>query len=78
LEEIAMTSTEGIHVRRKAKFWVVERGNYLLGEFANREQALQLGRSRAKSSHSVLVIHAEDGAVASRETFKETARRKAG
>lgn len=62
--------TDGIRVIPKDTLWLVERGNYLLGEFKTTEQALQLARKRAKSSHSDVLIYDTKGEVIKRETYK--------
>lgn len=69
---------DAIHIKRKDAVWLVERGNYLLGEFKSQAKAVELGRQRARSSHSELVVHSEDGAIASQESFNDARRRKAG
>jgi hypothetical protein len=71
-----MTPTEGIHIKCRGKLWLVERGNYLLGEFPTQQEAIELGRVRAKSSRSTLVIHSEDGSINARESYKEHSSRK--
>ena len=62
--------SDGIRVVPKDKIWLVERGNYLLGEFKTTEQALQLARKRAKSSHSDVLLYGLNGEVIRRETFE--------
>ena len=71
LGEVVSMTGEGIHIRRQGPLWLVERGNYLLGEFPSQDQAVKLGRARAKSSHSVLVIHEDNGAVSRSESYKD-------
>jgi hypothetical protein len=78
MEGLIMTPNEGIHIRHDGDRWLVERGNYLLGEFRAQDQALELGRTRAKSSQSELIIHSDDGSVVTRESYKEVSRRRAG
>lgn len=64
--------TNGIRVIPKDQLWLVERGNYLLGEFKTTEQALQLARKRARSSHSDVLIYDNKGDVVKRETYKSS------
>lgn len=69
--------TNGIHIRRKGKLWLVERGNYLLGEFKDEDDAVELGRQRAQKSRSDLLIYADDGTLERKETFPEKRHAKA-
>lgn len=68
--------SDGIHVWRKGELWLVTRGNYTLDEFANQQQAVQLGKQRARTSRAKVIIHADDGSVNVIDNFMEAGSRR--
>jgi len=52
--------------------WAVMRGNYTLDEFKSQQQAIQLGKQKAKASKATLTVHAEDGSVRVLENYQNT------
>jgi hypothetical protein len=74
--------SDGIHVVPKGDGWAVTRGNYMLDEFKSKQQALQLGKTRARTSKATLHLHERDGSVQMVDNFEGDAvsqrRRKVG
>jgi VCBS repeat-containing protein len=64
--------TNGIHVMQKDGNWAVMRGNYTLDEFESQQQAIQLGKQKARASKATLTVHAEDGSVRLVENYQSS------